>query len=460
MIRKFSSTNSCKTKVLILGGGFAGSNVLRAIQNKMGNSAEITLISQDNFFLFTPMLPEISSGMLHPSDISTPIRTFCKSANFCHARVLSVNLEQREATVIRIFDQKEAVFEYDYLILAMGSKDNFFGNINIEEFAFTIKTLEDAIAIRNHIISVLECADQEKDKILQEQLLRFVVVGGGFAGVEIATEINHFLHDSVRNFYKNIDSKKIHVIIVSARNGILPEVGEELGEFALDYVRRSGIEVITNTKAVDAGEDHVLLSDNTIIPCATLIWAGGVIVDPLIASLKCEHGASGRVVVDQYLRLKGHSNVFALGDCAHLAEPHNGTVYPTTAQIAIRQAISVSENLAAEINGQENSMKVFDYQNKGVMATIGKRVGVALINGRKVYGFQAWLLWRCFYWLNLPTNEKKVKVAFDWLLHLIFRADIMTVGFIKKKTLTRLETPIYSILERSQEESPENVSYL
>ncbi len=283
MIRKFSTKNPAKTKILILGGGFAGSNVLREIQNKFKESdTEITLISQDNFFLFTPMLPEISSGMLHASDITTPIRTFCKTANFCHAKILSIDVEHKSVSVIRIFDQKETVLEYDYLVLALGSKDNFFGNNNIEEFAFTIKTLEDAIAIRNHIISVLECADQERDQILQEQLLRFVVVGGGFAGVEIATEINHFLQNAAKSYYKNIDFKKIHVIIVSARDGILPEVGDELGKFALDYVRKSGIEVIANTKAVDAGEDHVLLSDNTIVPCATLIWAGGVTVDPLI----------------------------------------------------------------------------------------------------------------------------------------------------------------------------------
>lgn len=459
MTRMFTAGQSRRPRVLILGGGFAGSNALREVQKRLGESAEITLVSQDNFFLFTPMLPEISSGMLHPSDISTPIRTFCKTANFCHARVLSIDLDEKSVTVVRIFDQKESTLKYDYLILAMGSKDNFFGNVNIEEFAFTIKTLEDAIAIRNHIISVLECADQEKDQILQEQLLRFVIVGGGFAGVEIATEINHFLHDAVKNFYKNVEASKIRVIIVSARNGILPEVGDDLGKYALDYVQKSGIEVLTNTKAIDAGEDHVLLSDNTVIPCATLIWAGGVIVEPIISSLKCEHGTSGRVVVDQYLRLKDHQDIFALGDCAHLVDRHNNMVYPTTAQIAIRQAKIVSHNLAADINGQKNTMMMFDYKNKGVMATIGKRVGVALINGRKVFGFQAWFLWRFFYWVNLPTAEKKVKVAFDWLLHSIFRADIMTVGFIKKKTLTRLETPIYSILERTQDES-ENLSYL
>lgn len=210
---------------------------------------------------------------------------------------------------------------------------------------------------------------------------------------------------------------------------------------------------------MDAGEDHVLLSDNTIVPCATLIWAGGVAVDPLIAALKCDHGQSGRLIVDQYMRLKDYPNIFALGDCANLVDRKNNLVYPTTAQIAIRQAKLVSENLTAEINGRKDSMKPFEYHNQGVMATIGKRTGVALIHRRKFYGFTAWLLWRSFYWMNLPTKEKKIKVAFDWLLHLIFRSDIMTVGFIKKKTLSRLETPIYSAIERSVDQS-QNISYL
>ena len=460
MIQKFGTQNPAKSKILILGGGFAGSNVLRELQKQFKrDDVEITLVSHDNFFLFTPMLPEVSSGMLHASDITTPIRSFCKTANFCHAKILSIDMENKRVYVTRIFDQKEITLEYDYLVLALGSKDNFFGNANIEEFAFTIKTLEDAIAIRNHVISVLECADQERDQILQEQLLRFLVVGGGFAGIEIATEIHHFLKDATKSYYKNIDSKKIHTIVVSAREGILPEVGDELGKFALDYIRKSGIEVITNTKAVDAGEDHVLLSDNTIIPCATLIWAGGVVVDSLISTLKCEHGQSGRVIVDQYMRLKDHPTVFALGDCANLVDSKTNIVYPTTAQIAIRQANLVSENLVAAIGGNANLMKPFLYHNKGVMATIGKRTGVALLNGRKVRGFSAWVLWRSFYWAHLPTREKKIKVGFDWLLSLIFRADIMTVGFIKKKTLSRLETPMSSVLEHSIDHS-QNTSYL
>jgi len=444
-----------KKSILILGGGFAGSKVLQEIQKKFKNNdeIEITLVSQDNFFLFTPMLPEISSGMLHPSDVSTPIRTFCTSANFCHAKIQSIDLDKRTVSAIRIFDNKVMNFNYDHLVLAMGSKDNFFGNGNIERYSFTIKTLEDAIGIRNHVISVLECADQEREKMLQEQLLRFVIVGGGFAGVEIASEIHHFLHDSAKHFYRNIDPETIRVIIVSARSGILPEIGEELGKFALEYIRKTGIEVITNTKAIDAGEGFVMLNDNAVIPCSTLIWAGGVIVDPLIASLSCKHGPSGRVLVDEYLRIENYPNVFALGDCTHLEDPKTNTVYSPTAQIAIRQAKIVSANLdAAIMGGDTKSFQPFSYNNKGIMATIGKRTGVALINGWKIHGLLAWILWRAFYWSNLPTKEKKIKVAFDWLFDSMFLADIMTVGFIKKKTLTKLETPTHWLIERSQEE--------
>lgn len=454
-VQKSHVGNMPKKRILILGGGFAGSKVLREIQKKYkkNNNVEITLVSQDNFFLFTPMLPEISSGMLHPSDVSTPIRTFCTFANFAHAKIQSIDLDSQTVSVIRIFDNKMMDLKYDYLVLSMGSKDNFFGNKNIERYSFTIKTLEDAIAIRNHVISVLECADQERDESFQDQLLRFVVVGGGFAGIEIATEIHHFLHDSAKNFYKNIDPKKIRVIVISARSGVLSEVGEELGKFALDHIRKSGIEVITNTKAIDAGDDHVILSENTVIPCSTLIWAGGVIVDPLISALSCEHGSSGRIIVDEYLRLKNYPNVFALGDCAHIIDPITSAAYPTTAQIAIREAKVVSENLIAAVEGgSKKSFQPFQYHNKGVMATIGKRTGVALLNGRKIHGFSAWIIWRFFYWTNLPTKEKKIKIAFDWLFDSMFRADIMTVGFIKKKTLTRLENPIYSLLQRSQEE--------
>ena len=446
-----------KTKVLILGGGFAGSRILNQVQKKFKakSDIEISLVSDDNFFLFTPMLPEVSSGMLHPSDVSTPIRTFCKNAKFYHAKMSHIDLEKRKVAITRIFDQKLILLHYDYLVLALGSTDNFFGNKNIEKYSFTIKTLEDAIAIRNHVISMLESADNEDDKDVQDELMNFVVVGGGFAGVEIAAEINDFILDAAKNFYKNIDREKIRVILVSARNGILPEVGENLGQYALKFLKKSGIQVITNRKAVNAGEDHVLLDNNTTIPCTTLVWAGGMVVDPVVSSLDCLHDSSGRIMVDEFLRVKDHPNVFAVGDCAYVTDKTTGKPYPTTAQIAIREAKIASHNLISIVKKSNKQMKPLEYKNKGVMATIGKRTGVSLINGIPLRGFSAWLIWRLFYWNNLPTREKKIRVAFDWMLDLLFRGDIMTVGVIKKKTLSKLEPSIS--INRQNYQSSSNV---
>lgn len=443
-----------KKKILILGGGFAGITALKQLQKSFDNNPdiEISLVSDDNFFLFTPMLPEVASGMLHPSDISTPIRNLSKTAQFYNAKITEIDLEKNNVQIKRIFDQKSIILEYDYLIMALGSVDNFFGNKNMEKYSFTIKTLEDALAIRNHVISMLESADYEDNPTLQDELVNFVVVGGGFAGVEIAAEINHFVKDAAKHYYKKIDPKKLRVILISARNGILPELGVQLGEYSLRFLKKSGVEVITNTRAIDAGEDFVLLSDNTIIPCTTLIWAGGVMVEPIIKSLKTKHGPSGKIIVDEYLKAIGFSNVFVLGDAAYLIDKSTGESYPPTAQIAIRQAKIVSANLVLEIkHGQKP--KPFTYANRGIMATIGKRTGVALLRDQKLHGLFAWVLWRTFYLSNLPTKEKKFRVAIEWFLDLFFRrGDILTVGRIKKKTISKLENPMQSIFDIGQEE--------
>ncbi len=440
-------------KILILGGGFAGVTILRKIQNKFKNQeAEITLVSDDNFFLFTPLLPEVCSGMLHPSDVSTPVREFCKNAKFYHAHISGIDLEKQEVSIQRIFDNKLTKIDYDYLVIAFGSINNFFGNKNMEEHSFTIKTLEDALAIRNHVINMLERADNEDNPQLQDELLNFVVIGGGFAGVETASELNHFIRSAIRNFYKNINPKMVRVILVSAKKGILPEVGDELGDIAFRILQKTEVQIFNNIRAVDAGDDFVLLSDKTIIPCTTLIWAGGVIVDPLISSIECNHGPSGRLIVDDYLRISEYPNVYALGDCAHAIDKKTKSPYPPTAQVALKQATTVSNNLIYTIKGNKK-LKPFDYSNRGIMATIGKRSAVALIRGRKIHGFLAWILWRTFYLSNLPTNEKKVRVALEWFLDLFFRrGEILSVGSIKRKTIAKIDTPMQAVFDVTEEE--------
>ena len=427
-------------KIIILGGGFGGVNVLREIQNMFQNkvNVDISIVNQDNFFLFTPMLPEVASGMIHPRDISIPIRTFCKRAKFYQAVVSSIDLEQKLVTISRLFDGKVHALEYDYLILSMGSITNFFGNKNIEKHSFTIKTIEDAIGIRNHSINMLENAGQTSDPDLQQKLMTFTVVGGGFAGVETIGEINHLIRESAATMYPNINPEKINMILVSSKNGILPEVSKSLSEEAMRCLKDRGVRVITKTKAVDADEDYVLLDSNEKISCTTLIWTGGVTVDPVITGLKCEHGKSGKVQVDKYLRLIGHSNVFALGDCAEIIDSTTGKPYPPTAQHAIHQSHTVSHNLKVSLTGKDK-MTQFSFHSKGMMATIGKRNAIVTMFGYNLQGVIPWLIWRMYYVLQMPSLGKKIKVILDWTVDSFFKRDLTSYGQIKKKNLTRVD---------------------
>lgn len=427
-------------KILILGGGFGGVNILRDIQKMFQDkvNVDISIVNQENFFLFTPMLPEVASGMIHPRDISFPIRTFCKRAKFYQAVVSSIDLDQKLVTINRLFDGKVHALEYDYLILALGSVTNFFGNKNIEKHSFTIKTIEDAIGIRNHAISMLENAGQTSDQDLQQKLMTFTVVGGGFAGVETIGEINHLIRESSSRMYPNINQEKINMILVSSKNGILPEVSESLSNKAMKYLKDHGVDVLTNTKAIDADEDYVLLDNNEKIPCTTLIWTGGVTVDPVISELKCEHGKSGKIQVDQFLRLIGYPNVFALGDCAEIIDTMTGKPYPPTAQHAIHQGQTVSHNLKVLLTGK-NKMNQFSYHSKGMMAIIGKRNAIVTIFGYNLQGIIPWFIWRTYYVLQMPSIGKKIKVILDWTIDSFFKRDLTSYGQIKKKNLTKVD---------------------
>jgi NADH dehydrogenase len=371
----------------------------------------------------------MATGMLASRHIATPIRSFCKRARYYQAKVKQIDLNNNKVTISREFDNQKRELDYDFLVIGLGGKTNFFGNKNVEKHAFTIKTLGDAISIRNHIILILESADQEEDPEILSKLLTFVVVGGGFSGVETVGEINDFVRESAEKFYRNIDIEKIKIFLVSAGEKILPEIGE-LGEYVFESLTNNGVKIIKNTKLIDAGEDYAVLDNEMKIPCATLIWAGGVTVDPVISKLETEHSLRGNVIVDKFLKLKNHPNVFALGDCASITDERTGKPYPPTAQHAVREAKTASENIISTIRAT-NSEKPFVYDSKGSMAKIGKRNGVALLMGNKIHGFAAWFLWRQYYLSTLPNTEKKFRVAIDWFADLFFPRDITILSGIK-----------------------------
>lgn len=408
-------------RVLILGGGYAGVNVLKAIQERFEDdvNVSISLVSESNYSLHTPMLPELAVGTIEPRHIATPIRNFCRRARFYRARVTGIDLQERKVTVR---GRSDRTIQYDYLVLAMGSETNFFGNENVKRHALTIKTLGDATRLRNHVIGALEDADQEQDHTAQEALATFVVVGGGFSGVETVGELNDFVRESARRFYRNIDPGLIRTILVASGGEILPEIGG-LGGYAKESLEKAGVTVLLKTRLADASEGTATLDSGDVIRCGTLVWAGGVAVDDVISGLDTKHHKSGRVVVDGHLRLEGRPEVFALGDCALVVDPKTGTPYPPTAQHAIRQAKVASENLAKTITG-DGGLAEFTYDTKGSMAKIGKKDGVALLMGLELRGFAAWMVWKQYYLSALPTFEKRMRVGIDWFVDLFFPKDI------------------------------------
>jgi NADH dehydrogenase len=437
-------------RILILGGGFAGIEVLRQLQKAFQDdvSIDITLVSRDNFFLFTPMLPEVSSGMIETRHILTPIRTFCKRAKFYEADVDAIDLKNKHVVIAHAIGKqtRSHTLKYDYLVLALGGKTNFFGMTEVASNALTIKSIGDAIVLRNHIISMLEQADIEHEDIeLRRSLMTFVIVGGGFSGVEVAGELNDFVRESIEHFYHNLDRIDARVILVNSGDRILPEVTEDLAQFALQQLRKNGVEVMLNTRLIGATQDMVKLNNDSLISCNTLIWAGGVLPDAkLIGSLPCDHDKSGRIVANKYLEINGYENgAFVVGDCACVTDPHTGSPYPPAAQHALRQAKVATKNIIFAINGKPNNKKIiFDYKTKGVMALIGKRNGVGILLGHKVHGFTAWWLWRLYYLGNLPTAEKKLRVTVDWIIDLFFKRDVTRLKTFTEESSVEASTKI------------------
>ena len=426
-------------RILILGGGFAGIQVLMQLQEAFQNDigVDLTLVSRDNFFLFTPMLPEVSSGMIETRNIVTPVRAFCNRARFYEADIDAIDLQNKDIIISHALGRQSNPIgrrshnlKFDYLVIALGNETNFFGMENVIK---TIKTIGDAIVLRNHVINMLEQADIEHEDVdLRKGLMTFVVVGGGFSGVETVGELNDFIRESIKLFYHNINEADARVVLISSGQRILPEVTEDLSDFALQKIRKNGVEVLLNTRLQAADTNNIKLSDGSSISCNTLVWAGGNKPDNLITNLSCEHDRGGRLLTNKYLEVQGHEYVFSLGDCACIVDPNTGKPYPPTAQHALKQGriaahnivYSVRKESALKANRDNKGKKVFDYKTRGVMALIGRRNGVGILFGLRVHGFIGWCVWRFYYLSTLPTMQKILRVMVDWFIDLFFKRDV------------------------------------
>ena len=434
-----------KKKIVILGGGFAGVKCARQLESYFGNNSEIELImiSEDNFLLFTPMLPQVASGMIETRHIVMPIRAICKKTKFYEGRIKNVDPFGKLVTLWGTSEKRGFSVHYDYLVVALGSETNFFGMADVEKNAYTMKTLNDAVMLRNRVIDVLEQAENEADPILRNSFLTFVVVGGGFAGIETAGELMDFLLDA-RKHYPTIHKGDIHVIVLEALPMILPGFNEKLAEFSKQKMIERGIDIRLRTavtsfdgtevtiKSLDENpKDPMDGSKIDVIRTKTLIWTAGVTpVNTIKRSMfKTD---KGKVIVNDFLEVPEFPGVFTIGDCALFMDPKTNRPFAPTAQLAEAQAKIAAHNLHALIKNLEK--KKFEYRSKGQMAIIGKRTGIATFLGMNISGFLAWLIWRNVYLSKITLPDKKIRVFLDWVIDLLFDRDISRLKLMKRET--------------------------
>ncbi len=410
------------TRIVIAGGGFAGLYAAMHFDKRLARQAdiEVTLISRENFILFTPLLHEVAAGDLYPGDIVNPLRRILRHVKFIDADVQAIDLNARRIRCIASVADRELEFEFDHLLLTLGSETNFFNMDGVRDWSVTMKSMSDAALLRNRMVALLEEASLQTDEAARRQLLTFVTAGGGFSGTETTGAVNDFVRETMR-YYPQLSEDLIRVVVVHPGNFILPELGEELGRYAEHKLRERKVEVIKGQRVANYDGVVVTLSDGTSIPAATLIWTAGVKPSPVIAQLPCEK-ERGRLLVSEYLAVTGVPGLWAAGDCAAVPVLDTENFHPPTAQHGLREGVTVATNIEAII--LDRSLKSFRYKMLGQLASIGHHTGVAMVFGIKFSGFIAWWFWRSVYLMKLPGLAKKMRVMASWTLDLFFGQQI------------------------------------
>ncbi len=418
--------------VLILGGGFAGMTTAVWLEHELRRdpSVVVTLVSNQNALLFTPMLAEVAGGSLEPSHISAPLRTALHRTAFVRGGVEAIDCGRRVVMVALAGGTSGETREisYDHLVLALGSVSNYFGAANIEKHAFDFKTLLDAIRIRNHVIEMFERADAEPDPDIRKALVTFVVAGGGFAGVELAGALNDFARGILAD-YPSVPAADVRIVLVHSRDRILPELSESLARYAQARMTARGVEFRLNTRVLDARAGAVVLSDGEV-RSQTLVWTAGTAPNPCLQTTGLAVDKRGAVVVEKTLAVAGHPEIWALGDCAAVIDGQTGKPCPPTAQFALREGRTLARNICRSLQGKEP--EAFHFESLGSLCVVGHQTACAELTipfarsrTLRFSGLLAWMMWRAIYVSKLPGLERKARVLLDWTFELFFPRDIV-----------------------------------
>lgn len=414
-----------KRRIVIIGGGFAGVEVARHLRSRLPAGWELVLYSKENHFVFTPLLTEVVGASINPLHVVWPIREMVPGVSCRTVPVVGLDLEAREL----IYEGRRGALTrdpWDHLVLAPGLAAHMDMIPGMENHGWPLKILGDALVLRNRLISQLERAEVETDPERKARILSFVVVGGGFTGVEVAGSLADLLREACR-YYENVREEEIRVTVVEAAPRILGSLPESLSDFADRKMRQRGIEIRCELGVERITAHGVNLEGGEFLPAGTVISAVGNTAQPVLADsgLPLEHN---RLRVTPEMRVEGQEDVWALGDCAAVPNAWNGEISPTTGQFAVRQAEQLAENLLAVLAGRE--AKPFRFRPRGMFAAIGHRNAVGEVLGFHLSGFVAWFLWHGLYWAKMPTVTRRVQIALDWALNYLFPPDIVEIGLL------------------------------
>jgi NADH:ubiquinone reductase (H+-translocating) len=401
-------------RVVVLGGGFGGVQAAIELERLLPKEDEILLVSEQTFLLFTPLLPQIASSNIDPRHIVQTIREIRGKRRFGFRRdtVLSIDLSARRIILA------SGTIDYDVLVIALGSRSEYFGISGAREHTWDFKTLEDAVMLRDHVLDMCEHADHTAEEAARRDLLRFVVVGGGYTGVELVTELSDFFSEYVARKYRGIRPGDVQLMVLEAAPEILRGISERLKAHALRRLNARGIEVRTSAKVTRCGEDYVEINGGEMIRSATIVWAAGVRANGLVENLPGPHDRVGRAVVNSALQLDGHPEVFVTGDCG-AAETAPGA--PLVAPVAIAQGGIAARNVAHFLRGEP--LESYTYKNQGMLVSLGMDYAVVSIGWLQFSGYFAWLFWNAVHLYKLVGLKKQLQVAMDWMLGTVFPRD-------------------------------------
>ena len=419
-------------KILILGGGFAGIYTAKNLQKQNLEGYEIELISDNNYFIFQPLLPEVASGTIYSSDAVTPIRQMLKGIKYRNAEISSLDFNNKRVSILQGFKKSTHSIQYDHLIIALGQVSNLDIVKGLKDHAFTMRSLQDAYDLRNHILGCLELADVTSNKGLKKRLLNIVVIGGGFSGVETIGEIKEMI-DRLIPYYSSIKKSDLKFHIVEFADQLLPDMDKKVGQYTLKKFKKNNINVHLKTALEEVTQYQVFLSNKKNIATHTVISTIGSTVSKLIkdCNLALQHG---KIITKGSLEVEGLDNVWAVGDAALIPNKDKKNMLykkkkiayaPPNAQFAVRQGKLLAKNIKAKILG--DNLSDFHYTSKGSLASLGSRDGVGKIFFITVKGFIAWLIWRAFYLSFLPSFATKIRVLTGWIVEfLVPRNAVMT----------------------------------